>query len=140
MNDLGITEIPVHRNGNICDLFSKTKYMEHVGSGISRMNAEMLKFGLPKPKFSNDDNLFKVILYGPNGKFNKSKFLEKCDLNSRQESALIELDKGKGFTIKEYAEMFNVSRFTASRDLNYLIENGLIRKVKRGNKFYFLPF
>ena len=31
----------IQRNENICRIFSKTMYMEHVGTGIKRMKDEM---------------------------------------------------------------------------------------------------
>ena len=65
---LGVNENPKHRNENICNIFEKTKYMGHVGTGIKRMRREMDRANLPEPKFI-ENGYFKVVLYGPNGKF-----------------------------------------------------------------------
>ena len=90
---LGVKITPRHRNKNICGIFEKTKYMEHIGTGITRMRREMDEFNLPEPEFIND-GYFQVILKGPNGKLILPKNLVKhvnfngLQLNERQISAL----------------------------------------------------
>ena len=49
----------MHRNKNIWGIFEKTKYMEHISTGITRKH-EMEEFNLPEPEFIND-GYFKVI-------------------------------------------------------------------------------
>lgn len=138
IDDLGKNDNPVHRNPNICNLFSKTQYMEHVGTGITRMKTSMLNYGLPEPVFSVENNFFKVVLFGPNGNFNKGNVLNEYKLNTRQEMALTEINEGNGLTIKQYSIMFKISRSTALRDLNALVKYGLIRKINKGKQFYFI--
>ena len=60
---LGIDIVPRHRNKKICRILEKTKYMEHIGTGITRMRHEMHEFNLPEPEFINE-HYFKVILRG----------------------------------------------------------------------------
>lgn len=138
IDDLGKNDNPVHRNPNICNLFSKTQYMEHVGTGITRMKTSMLNYGLPEPVFSVENNFFKVVLFGPNGNFNKGNVLNEYKLNTRQEMALTEINEGNGLTIKQYSIMFKISKSTALRDLNALVKYGLIRKINKGKQFYFI--
>ena len=40
IEDLGVHKNPKHRNKNICKIFETTEYMEHVGTGITRMRDE----------------------------------------------------------------------------------------------------
>lgn len=47
IDDLGVHKNPKHRNKYICKIFETTKYMEHVGTGITRMRQEMKKSNLP---------------------------------------------------------------------------------------------
>ena len=139
IKDLGKTENPAHRNKTICNLFSKTMYMEHVGTGIRRMEEAMVKNGLPKPEFYNDNNFFKVILRGPNGKLiydeddvNENILdLNEIGLNERQITALKKMvNANKSYTYKTYGKEFEVSKSTAIRDLNKLIKYELIIKTK----------
>lgn len=54
LEKLGIEENPEHRNKNICNIFGRTKYMEHAGTGIKRMRDEMRDASLKEPEFFND--------------------------------------------------------------------------------------
>ena len=139
---------PKHRNKNICHIFEKTKYMEHVGTGITRMTNEMLESGLPSPEFYNG-NYFKVILRGPNGKLiytdkhlqQESIDLSKYDLNKRQCDALkLMLNEGVIFTYKSYSEHFNVSLTTSKRDLHHLLDLNLIIKQNNSKTKKFLAY
>lgn len=141
---LGIDIVPRHRNKNICKIFEKTKYMEHIGTGITRMRREMEEFNLPEPEFIND-YYFKVILRGPNGKLILPKNLSNhvnfngLQLNERQISALEKMNVDKiEFTYKSYAELFNISLTTSKRDLSDLFQKKLIsrKKIKNALQYY----
>lgn len=140
LDDLGVEENPKHRNENICRIFGKTKYMEHVGTGIKRMRDKMKDAGLKEPEFF-DNGFFGVKFYGPDGKLiynkkNKSynaKDLSKYDLNDRQLEAMkMMINQKFVFTYKSYAEHFNLSRATSKRDLDDLVSKDLIKMVKLG--------
>ena len=136
IDDLKLEVNPKHRNKTICRIFKYTKFMEHFGTGITRMRAEMLDSGLPEPEFY-DTNYFKVILRGPNGKLivtekhmqEESIDLSDYDLNNRQIDAVtIMCNEGIKFTYKLYANHFNVSLTTSKRDLQSLVDKELINK------------
>jgi len=138
VDTLGIDIVPRHRNKNICKIFEKTKYMEHIGTGITRMRRAMDEFNLPEPEFIND-YYFKVILKGPNGKLILPKNLSNninfnaLKLNKRQIAALEKMNvENIEFTHKSYAELFDISLATGKRDLLDLSKKDLvsIRKVK----------
>ncbi len=140
---LGIDIVPRHRNKNICKIFEKTKYMEHIGTGITRMRREMNEFNLPEPEFIND-YYFKVILRGPNGKLILPKNLNKhvnfngLQLNKRQINVLEKMNVEKiEFTHKSYAELFNISLATAKRDLLDLSKKDLVYKRKVKNAYWY---
>lgn len=145
LDDLGVEENPKHRNENICKIFGKTKYMEHVGTGIKRMRDEMRNAGLKEPEFF-DNGFFGARFYGPDGnliykKGNKSynfKDLRKYDLNDRQLEAMkIMVNKKFVFTYKSYSQHFKLSRATSKRDLDDLVEKELISLVKLGKVNHF---
>lgn len=142
LEKLGIEENPEHRNKNICNIFGRTKYMEHAGTGIKRMRDEMRDAGLKEPEFFND-GFFGVRFFGPNGKliYNKEnknynfKNLEKYDLNKRQIEALRKIiNEHHVFTYNSYCKHFNVSRTTSRRDLDDLVEKKLIKNTKLGKE------
>ena len=136
---LGIDIVPLHRNKNICNIFEKTEYMEHIGTGITRMRHEMDECNLPEPEFIND-NYFKVILRGPNGKLILPKHIKDkvnfngFKLNERQMTALEMMNSEQiKFSNKSYSELFDISLTTAKRDLVDLYEKELVSRDKIGN-------
>ena len=140
---LGIDIVPRHRNKNICSIFEKTKYMEHIGTGITRMKRQMEEFNLPEPEFKND-GYFQVILRGPNGKlilpknFVKHVNFNGLQLNKRQTSALEKMNVEKvEFTHKSYAKLFDISLATSKRDLLDLSKKDLVYKKKVKNSYVY---
>ena len=126
VEDLGEND-PIHRNETICNIFSKTKYMEHVGTGIKRMKDAMKLNNLEEPEFIESEGFFKVIFRSnENGN----------GLNSRQKQFL-RLNDVSEITIKEYMSMFDVVRNTATKDLNDLVDMKIVDKIKDGVQFIY---
>ena len=126
VENLGENE-PLHRNEIICNIFSKTTYMEHVGTGIKRMKDAMRLNNLEEPEFIESEGFFKVIFRSnENGN----------GLNSRQKQFLRMNDVGE-ITIKEYMEIFSVVRNTATKDLNDLVDMKIVDKIKDGVQFIY---
>ena len=118
---------PIHRNEAICNIFSKTKYMEHVGNGIKRMKDAMRAHGLEEPEFAETGEFFKVT-FRANDAHN--------GLNDRQKEFLRFSDESE-ITIKEYMEMFGVVRNTATKDLNELADKRMLEKIKNGKQIIY---
>ncbi len=118
---------PIHRNETICNIFSKTRYMEHVGTGIRRMKDAMRNHGLEEPEFIETESFFKVI-FRANSKEN--------GFNARQKQFLRLADK-KEITINEYIDLFGVVRNTATKDLNELVDRNLLEKTNGGKQIYY---
>ena len=118
---------PIHRNEAICNIFSKTKYMEHVGNGIKRMKDVMRAHGLDEPEFAETGEFFKVT-FRANDAHN--------GLNDRQKEFLRFSDESE-ITIKEYMEMFGVVRNTATKDLNELADKRMLEKIKNGKQIIY---
>ena len=126
VEDLGEND-PIHRNETICNIFSKTTYMEHVGTGIKRMKDAMRLNNLEEPEFIESEGFFKVIFRSnENGN----------GLNPRQKQFLRMNDVFE-ITIKEYMDMFSVVRNTASKDLNDLVDMKIVDKIKDGVQFIY---
>lgn len=142
LEDLGVEKNPKHRNENICKIFGRTKYMEHVGTGIKRMRDEMKDAGLKEPEFF-DNGYFGVRFYGPNGRLiyesKNYEDLSKYNLNKRQLDAFTMMVNEKiTFNYNSYCKQFNVSKSTAKRDLNVLLDNNLIKRklIGKNSNFY----
>ncbi len=131
---------PIHRNKQICNIFSKTTYMEHYGTGIQRMKDKMDEEKLKEPEFEEVGEFFKVILWArsdedvnPDLYKSNVESLDKLGLNERQIKAYtLMINEKKTFTIKNYLECFKISKPTALKDLNMMVELGLAIKSKRG--------
>jgi len=139
---------PIHRNENICNIFRYTKYMEHVGTGILRMRNAMSEEGLREPEFHNFSNEFQVVFWGRNGlkelpkeitDDDKVLDLKNMGLKNRQIKALkLILNHDKSINADYYSKKFNVSKSTASRDLNDLVDKNLITKERHKKEVFFV--
>ncbi len=126
VNDLEDND-PIHRNETICNIFAKTTYMEHVGTGIKRMKDAMRLNNLEEPEFIESEGFFKVIF-----RSNESQ----RGLNERQKQFLRLNDVGE-ITIKGYIDMFGVVRNTASKDLRELVDLRIVDKIRDGGQFVY---
>lgn len=116
---------PIHRNKFICSIFSNTEYMEHIGTGIKRMNDAMTDNGLKKPILEESGEFFKATFFGRNFE-NRYQGLNQRQINFLESETSI-------ITISEYKEAFNVSRNTAIRDFDTLLQKKYVKKLKKGN-------
>lgn len=143
VDDLGVHQNPKHRNKNICKIFETTKYMEHVGTGITRMRSEMKKSNLPEPEFK-DGFYFRVTLRGPHGKLILPANavvddFKEFNLNDRQIDALLKMNnENMSFTYKSYENQYDISKSTAKRDLSNLMSHNLIRRIIVDQTYYFM--
>lgn len=138
------------RNDKICKIFSHTKDMEELGTGISRMKDEMRDHGLSEPEFLESGNSFIVKFYGPGNRIldlvssipeDRQTDLRELGLMDRQIHALgMMVNEGKVFTRVTYEETLKVPSRTASRDLKLLTDKELIQKVRKGNTFIYKAF
>ena len=126
VNDLEEND-PIHRNETICNIFAKTTYMEHVGTGIKRMKDAMRLNGLEEPEFIESEGFFKVIF--------RSNERQK-GLNERQKQFL-RLNDISEITIKDYMDMFGVVRNTATKDLMELADLGIVDKIRDGVQYIY---
>ncbi|MBA3046164.1 MAG: putative DNA binding domain-containing protein [Candidatus Thermoplasmatota archaeon] len=133
------------RNHLIADLFSKIDFGEKLGSGMQRMKDICKAENTPHPKIEFTDTHFYVVF-----KQNREylKMIEKEDdrdiwhiLNGRQRKAVEYIKTQESISILEYISLNKVSDKTARRDLNDLVEKGILKKegVTTGLKYKLLP-
>ena len=107
----------IPHNPDISNAFFRIGYIEAWGRGIRKMNEQCAAAGLPQPLYYYESSGFWVV-------FRKDLFneedLQAKGLNPRQIKAVMYVkEKGK-ITNKEYQEINQVSRQTATNDLNEL--------------------
>jgi len=117
---------PKSRNKTIADAFLRRKLMDKRGSGILRMGDAMKEWKLPEPTFEENTGYFVIKFTGP---YQETVIEYKEKLNERQKKALQFVYKHEKITNKEYKELCNVNRITATRDITKLVDlKILIRK------------
>ncbi len=118
-------------NPDVSNAFFRAGYIEAWGRGTIKIIEQCKEHGLPNPEFKNTGKDFWVV-------FRKDiyheKYLTKLKLNERQIKAVLFVkEKGK-ISNKEYQEICEVSKGTATKELRELVErfNVLERKGNVG--------
>jgi len=135
INELEGKHIP--RNELICKLLNDAGFMEGFGTGIARMKLQMREHGLNDPLLEMQKQFFKVTFFGPKEdilKLVKPKRtdLRKQGLNDRQIKALSYVYERKIISHKEYCKLFEVSNFTAFKELRELVNKGFVKQQGKG--------
>lgn len=112
----------IPRNRKIAEVFYYMGFIERWGSGTLRIAEALEKSGLPKPEFISEPGCFKLILYKPQL---TDKQLKKMGLSERQMQAITYVREHGIITNSEYQSIANVSKSTATRDLNVLKEKDI---------------
>ena len=101
------------------------RYIEKAGSGTQAMIDLCRQAGLPEPHFEQRGGSFVVTLWRD---WMTPDILDELDINDRQKKALLALKSGIRMTNAKYQELGDVSKPTASRDLETLVRLGLLQK------------
>lgn len=123
------------RNRYIADIFFRAGYIESWGRGIEKMIESFKKAGLPEPIFEELAGGLQVTLLKD---IYTEEFLRKLDLSDRQIKAIIYTKEHKKISNKVYQQLFDVSRNTASNDLQQLVKAKLLisNEHKGAGSFY----
>ncbi len=115
----------VLRNKGIGGSFYDMGLIEQWGSGIDKMRKACEKAGIPEPKFEEQQG-FRVI-------FRKDiyteEYLQTTGLNERQTKVVFYVKKKGKITNQEFQKLLNVSKRTATNDLEDLVKRQLFEKV-----------
>ncbi len=116
----------VPRNPLVVHIFYLAGFIEEIGSGIGRIMDSIKSVGLPEPEFKEEMGGFSVY-------FRKDiyteEYLRKMGLNERQIKAVMYVKEKGRITNKEYQELINTTKRTASRDLKDLTEKEILEQV-----------
>ncbi|MFC1718477.1 RNA-binding domain-containing protein [Candidatus Poribacteria bacterium] len=137
----------VPRNETLCERFHDVGEMEEYGTGLRKMENLMLSHGLRKPVIRATKSFFRTIFNGPGDDIleltpdaPEEDTIDLSHLNERQ-MEIVELivNSGREITTREYSRRFRISRYSAIRDLNGIIESGLVKKVGAGRGVKYVP-
>jgi ATP-dependent DNA helicase RecG len=113
------------RNKLLADIFYKAGFIEGWGRGTIEIVNRCLEQELPEPDFIEEYGVFKLTLY--KNKWTEENF-RKIGLNERQIKLIFYVrEKGK-ITNKKYQELNRISRATATRDLQELVEKKILEQ------------
>lgn len=132
------------RNEVIVQVLTDLGFVERLGYGIDRILRQMSEAGLPKPKFQETANGFRVTLRGAGDQFVSADFdrnrYRDLPLNERQSAALQILHKTGRIGNRDLKEAYpDVSEETIRRDLADLVDAGLLLKMgDRRGTYYIL--
>lgn len=118
----GITYL---HNPAICKIFREAKYIEKLGSGFITIFDSCKEAGLIDPEIHEGHSYVKCILYREKIHQKQIGLIQQHTLTN---ALAIFQDKGE-LTIQEISDRWQVSRPTAVRRLNLLIEKGLLDRI-----------
>ena len=121
----------IPRNKLIAMIFYDMGLIENYGSGIQRIFDKCHELGFPEPVFKELDGGFQVTFHKD---IYNDEYLANLRLNGRQIKAILYVkEKGK-ITNMVYQSINNVSKRTATRDLDELISKALIVQIGKTGK------
>lgn len=130
------------RNEHIASVFFLAGYIENWGRGTNKIIEATLEAGLPEPLIEEDQDGIRVTFLKD---IYTEEYLKGSGLDDREIRALLFVKQTGQITNTQYQELFQVSKRTATNDLQSLIEKQLLLKVgttgkgthyvlQRGNK------
>ncbi len=120
----------VLRNRLIGKCFFLIKFIEQWGTGTNDIIKDCLAMGLPEPTFEEISSGLVVTLR----KELTEEFLRAKGLSERQIKTVYYIREKGSISNKEYQDLFNVSRATATRDIKALVEKGVLKHTGKGKR------
>jgi ATP-dependent DNA helicase RecG len=137
-----IRERQFSRNPRIARILAELKYIREVGEGINRMDKEMKKAGLAKPKIGEKHEAVFVVLKNNIEKIRAEqkelkKGIDLSKLNERQRKAIEYIKKHGKITNREYRKINKIGQVMAAKELNQLVSKKIIKKRGKGRSVYY---
>ena len=129
LEDLYRSHRSILRNKLIAQVFYDVEFIEQWGSGIKRMINACIEQNLPTPKFEEYQG-FKVTFRKP---FSKDQLLN-IGLNERQVEAIKFAESKGSINNKEYQNLNNITKRTATRDLMDLTQRNVFKTIGKGKR------
>ncbi len=127
----------IPRNPIIADVCYKSGFIDTWGRGTLKIINACKETELPSPEIKEEFGGFSVTIFKD---VLTEEQLKKLGLNERQIKAVLYLKENKKITNKDYQQLNNCSRNTATNDLSSLVDKNLIIQsdVKGAGSFYIL--
>jgi ATP-dependent DNA helicase RecG len=109
--------------------------IEKAGTGTTEMIRKCREAGLPEPQFRQVGDQWVVTLWRD---WLTPDFIAEHGLNGRQSKALELVRKSGRLTNLEYRVATGTIPKTAARDLDELVEKGILRREGRGRGVYYV--
>ena len=127
--DLKRTHPSCPRNRKIAEMFFYAGWIEQWGAGIQKILDECRRMGLPEPEWREDQGAIWLT-------FRKDiwteDYLRSLGLNERQIKAVMWVKERGSITNREYRDLTGLSDEGARRDLNLLVQQGVLRREGKG--------
>jgi predicted HTH transcriptional regulator len=111
------------------------RYIERIGSGTQTMIALCYESGLPEPQFELRTGSFVTTIWRD---WLTPEVLARYNLNERQVASLNMLKSEQRITTMLYQNLVGCSRRTAARDLDELLDKGIILRLGAGRNAYYV--
>ncbi|UOY08228.1 putative DNA binding domain-containing protein [Muricauda sp. SCSIO 64092] len=132
---LKVHHVSKPRNPLIADVCFKAGYIDSWGRGTLKIINSCKEAGLPEPEIKEFNGGVLVTLYKDHL---SEEQLKQLGLSERQIKAMQYVKENGKITNKEYQELNDVSRITATRDLKELVEKTVLRpsSLKGAGSYY----
>ncbi len=131
IESLRVPHASIPHNPLIAEPLFLTRYIEKAGTGTLDMIALCEAAGLPTPGFSQEGGQFIQVLWRD---WLTDIMLEELGIDERQRE-VVQFLRGRGrITNTDYQKSFGVSKPTASRNLNALLQKQVLIKVGQTGK------
>jgi len=123
------------QNPLIAEPLFRVKYIEKAGTGTTDMIDDCRKAGLPEPEFKQHGPHFVVTVWRD---WLTDEVMDALRINARQVAGIKLLKIERKITTMQYQEFVKCSRRTAVRDLNELLEKGVIIREGAGRGAHYI--
>lgn len=120
---------PLPRNPLIAEPLFRVKYVEKAGTGTTDMIADCLDAGLPEPDFEQHGPHFVTTIWRD---WLTDAVMDELGLNERQKKGVAYVKTTGLITTIQYQSLLECSRRTAARDLDDLLNKGLLNREGAG--------
>ena len=129
VEELYINHPSRRRNEKIAQVFYARKLIDRFGSGTRRILRLCKEYNFPIPKFEEYSDGFQVTFYfkEPIGPKKHKEAVETMDLSERQIRVLDMLSQSVGLKSSVISNTLNIGERTLRRDLNQMLDLGIVR-------------
>ncbi|WP_337288082.1 DUF4062 domain-containing protein [Candidatus Methylomirabilis sp.] len=125
MERLRVPHPSIPRNPLVADPLFLARYIEKAGTGTLDMIALFQEAGLPEPEFRQDGGMFVQTLWRD---WLTAEVLAGLNLNERQRKGVLAVKARGRIGNTEYQKLTGAIKKTATRDLDDLVEKGVLEK------------